>query len=90
VAVSVMMHAGTVKKRKLQLYVTEHQYWLLRQRARKQGSIAAVVRGLIDRSLAPSDAEADLFFRHVAAAKEGSGDAYDAVEAKRDLYRRPM
>ena len=74
--------------RKLQLYVTERQYRLLKQRAGEQGSIAAVVRDLIDRSSVPADAELDPFLQHVIAEKEGSGEPYDADDAKRDLYRR--
>ena len=76
-----------METRKLQLYVTERQYRLLRQRAGQQGSIAGVVRDLIDRSAAPAEVETDPFFQHVAAPKDGSGQPYDAQEAKRDLYR---
>lgn len=79
----------TMETRKVQLYVTERQYRLLKQRADKRGSIAAVVRDLIDQSAIPADAEADPFFQHVIAEKEGSGEPYDAQEAKRDLYQRP-
>jgi hypothetical protein len=78
-----------METRKLQLYVTERQYRLLKQRAGKRGSIAAVVRDLIDQSAIPADAEADPFFQHVIAEKDGSGEAYDAPQAKRDLHRRP-
>lgn len=76
-----------METRKLQLYVTERQYRLLRQRAAQRGSIAGVVRDLIDQSAAPTDVETDPFFQHVAAPKDGSGRTYDAQEAKRDLYR---
>jgi len=48
-----------------------------------------VVRDLIDRSAMPADIEADAFFRHVVAEKDGSGEPYDAQEAKRQLYKRP-
>jgi hypothetical protein len=79
-----------MEMRKLQLYVTERQYRLLKQRAgRRRGSIASVVRELIDRSVLPTEVETDPFFRHVAAPKEGSGQPYEAQEAKRDLYRQP-
>lgn len=79
-----------METRKLQLYVTERQYRLLKQRAgQERGSIASVVRELIDRSVLPTEVEADPFFRHVATIKEGSGQPYEAQEAKRDLYRRP-
>jgi hypothetical protein len=76
-----------METRKLQLYVTERQYRLLRQRAAQRGSIAGVVRDLIDQSAAPAEVETDPFFQHVAAPKDGSGQTYDAQEAKRDLYR---
>jgi hypothetical protein len=75
--------------RKLQLYVTERQYRLLKQRAGSHGSIAAVVRDLIDRSAMPADLEDDPFFRHLIKEKDGSGERYDAQEAKRELYERP-
>lgn len=76
-----------METRKLQLYVTERQYRLLRQRAGQQGSIAGVVRDMIDQSTQPTEAQADPFFRHVAAPKEGSGQPYEAQAAKRDLHR---
>lgn len=76
-----------MESRKLQLYVTEPQYRLLKQRAGERGSIAAVVRDLIDRSVVPEDAQADPFFQHVVADKPGSGQPYDAEDAKRALYR---
>lgn len=79
-----------MENRKLQLYVTEHQYQLLKRRAGAHGSIAAVVREMIDRSVVPSDADADAFVKHVEAAKEGSGRPYSAEEAKNDLYKRTM
>jgi hypothetical protein len=78
-----------MENRKLQLYVTERQYRLLKQRAHAQGSIAAVVRDLIDQSAMPADLEADSFFRHVIRDKDGSGQRYDAQAAKRELYERP-
>ena len=76
-------------RRKLQLYLTERQYMLLKRRAGERGSIAAVVRDLIDRSAMPGDAEADPFFQHVMSEQPGSGQGYDAQEAKRALYERP-
>jgi hypothetical protein len=77
-----------MESRKLQLYVTERQYRLLKQRAARRGSIAAVVRDLIDQSASPADPEADPFFRHLEVTGEGSGEPYDSETAKRDLYRR--
>ena len=76
-------------RRKLQLYLTERQYQLLKRRAGERGSLAGVVRDLIDQSAMPKNAEADPFFQHVMNEKQGSGQPYDAQEAKRTLYKRP-
>lgn len=76
--------------RRVQLYLTEEQYRLLKRRAGESGSIAAVVRDLIDASTDPGDAERDPFYRHLLAEKpEGRGERYTAEEAKRELYREP-
>jgi hypothetical protein len=74
--------------RKVQLYLTEAQYRLLKQRAGKTGSIAQVVRDLVDGTGRPDDPQEDPFFKHVMAPKPASGDATPAGEAKRDLYNR--
>lgn len=74
--------------RKVQLYVTEEQYRLLKQRASRRGSIAQVVRDLIEASVGPADPKADPFYRYLLGEKEGSGRPYRAERAKRDLYRR--
>ncbi len=79
-----------METRKLQLYVTEDQYQLLKQRAGKHGSIAAVVRELIDRSYQPESTVADPFVEWVRAERQGSGDRSTAEQAKRDLYRKPL
>lgn len=75
--------------RKLQLYVTEEQYRLLKQRAEGRGSIARVVRELIEGAGALTDPTRDPFYRHLMSPKRGSGRRYSAERAKRDLYRRP-
>lgn len=75
--------------RKVQLYLTEEQYRLLKQRAGELGSIAAVVRELIDASTRPEHPSADPFYRHLTARKRGSGRPYDAGHAKQELYDRP-
>lgn len=75
--------------RKVQLYLTEAQYRLLKQRAGERGSIAQVVRELIDAAGRPSDYRADPFYRRVVGNKEPSGDTTSAEQAKRDLYRKP-
>lgn len=76
------------ERRKLQLYVSEEQYRYLREQAAgAQRSMAAVVRDLIDEAAAPDDLDDDAFYRHVMTDRPGSGGAYDAEDAKRDLYR---
>ena len=77
------------QKRKLQLYLTEEQYQLLKQRAATRGSIAQVVRDLIDDSGGPRDAGRDPFYRHLMRPGRGGGKRYSAEEAKRELYDRP-
>lgn len=74
--------------RKVQLYLTEAQYRLLKQRAGKSGSIAQVVRDLVDDIGRPNDPSEDSFIKHLMEAKRSSGDRTPAQEAKRDLYRR--
>lgn len=74
--------------RKVQLYLTEDQYRFVKQRAGTSGSIAAVVRELIDEAGRPRDYSNDPFFRHVTDSKEGSGRSYSAELAKRQLHRR--
>jgi hypothetical protein len=75
--------------RKVQLYLTEEQYRLVKQRAGERGSIAQVVRDLIDAAGRPDDVAADPFYRHVMTRRTGSGTRYNAERAKRGLYRRP-
>lgn len=75
--------------RKVQLYLSEAQYRLLKQRAGDQGSIAQVVRDLIDSAGLPDEPHDDAFFRHVMGVAEGTGDRTPAEQAKRDLYSRP-
>lgn len=72
--------------RKVQLYLTEAQYRLLKQRAGKRGSIAQVVRDLVDGAGLPKQPDEDAFVRHVMRAKPGNGDNRPAEEVKRDLY----
>lgn len=75
--------------RKMQLYLTEEQYRLLRQRAGEDGSMARVVRDLIDDATRPKEPTADPFYRRVLGPSEPSGSSYSGERAKRDLYRRP-
>lgn len=74
--------------RKLQLYVTEEQYRFVKQRA-GEGSMAQVVRDLIDAAALPADPRTDPFYRHLTEDRPGSGARYHAEEAKRELHRRP-
>jgi Tfp pilus assembly PilM family ATPase len=78
------------RRRKLQLYLTESQYQLLKRWAGERGSLAGVVRDLIDQAATPMDAEADPFFQHVMSDKERGGQPYEAQEAKRALNQRPV
>lgn len=73
-------------RRKLQLYITEEQYQLLKQRAGRRGSLAQAVRDLIDASGGPRDVEGDSFYRHLMRPGPGSGKPYAAQDAKRELY----
>ena len=75
--------------RKIQLYLTEQQYQVLKQRAGDSGSIAGAVRDLVDASGAPADPHADPFFQFLTREKKPSGRAYNAGDAKRELYKRP-
>lgn len=45
------------------------------------------LRDLIDQPAAHPEVETDPFFQHVVVLKDGSGRPYDALGAKRDLYR---
>lgn len=75
-------------KRKVQLYLTEEQYRFVKQRAGTSGSIAQVVRDLIDEAGRPSDPTRDPFYRHLMSDGPGSGRSYAAEDAKRELYER--
>jgi hypothetical protein len=75
-------------RRKVQLYLTQEQYLLLKQRAGEGGSIAQVVRDLIDTSSMPADPSNDPFYAHVVGRRGGSGRSYDAESAKRELRKQ--
>jgi len=76
-------------KRKIQLYLTEEQYQVLKQRSGDSGSIAAAVRDLVDASGVPADPKSDPFFQYLTRKRKPSGTPYDAGDAKRELYERP-
>lgn len=75
--------------RKVQLYLTEEQYRILKQRAGDRGSLAQVVREMVDASKRPTEPTKDPFFRHLMSKKTGSGPSFSAEQAKRDLYKQP-
>ena len=80
-------HDRMRRRRKLQLSVSAEQYRYLRERAGTQGSMAAVVRELIEQAMSPTGLEDDPFYRHVMTDRPGSGRSYDAEAARRELYR---
>ena len=73
----------------MQIYLTDAQYRFVKQRAGERGSITGVVRALIDAAAAPAEPTEDPFYRHLLAPKGVSGEAYDAADAKRELYSEP-
>jgi hypothetical protein len=75
-------------KHRTQLYLDEGQYRWLQQRAGKSGSIAAVVRELIDAERGrPADPAADPLLRFLVAEAPGEGHSGTSVETlDRDLY----
>jgi hypothetical protein len=77
-------------KHRTQLYLDEGQYRWLRQRAGKSGSIAAVVRELIDAERAClSDPTADPLLRYLADEAPAQGRAKTSVTTlDRDVYGR--
>jgi hypothetical protein len=77
-------------KHRTQLYLDEGQYRWLKQRAGDSGSIAAVVRELIDaeraRRLDPAE---DPLLRYLVSEAPGEGRGRTSVESlDRDLYGR--
>ena len=75
-------------KHRTQLYLEEGQYRWLRQRAGKAGSIAAVVRELIDAERARlADPAADPLLRFLVEESPGRGSEGTSVSTlDRDLY----
>ena len=77
-----------VMRHRTQLYLDPDQYRWLRQRAGRRGSIAAVVRELIDeaRSRRPSATD-DPLIRYLAEETPANAGAPSTVETlDRDLY----
>lgn len=77
-------------KHRTQLYLDDAQHRWLRQRAGKSGSIAAVVRELIDAERARRpDPAADPLLSYLVADAPGRGAAATSVTTlDRDLYGR--
>lgn len=77
-------------KHRTQLYLDEAQHRWLRQRAGNSGSIAAVVRELIDAERARRpDLAADPLLRYLVDESPGRGKAGSSVTTlDRDLYGR--
>lgn len=77
-------------KHRTQLYLDEAQHRWLRQRAGKSGSIAAVVRELIDAERARRpDPVADPLLSYLVADAPGRGAEESSVSTlDRDLYGR--
>jgi hypothetical protein len=77
-------------KHRTQLYLNEAQHRWLRQRAGKSGSIAAVVRELIDAErLRKPSLTADPLLSYLVEAEPGRGPMETSVaKLDRDLYGR--
>lgn len=83
---AIMLYSSM--KHRTQLYLNEGQYRWLRQRAGAAGSIAAVVRELIDAERARlADPAADPLLRFLVDESPGKGAAGTSVTTlDRDLY----
>ncbi len=75
--------------RKLQIYLSDEEYQYLKQAAGQRGSMAGVVRQLIENARRARYPIEDPFYRHIVLEKEGDTRPYDAEDAKRELYRQP-
>lgn len=87
-AAELMLYSSM--KHRTQLYLDEAQYRWLRQRAGESGSIAAVVRELIDAERARRlDPTADPLLRYLVEEAPGQGqDGTSVSTLDRDLYGR--
>jgi len=75
-------------RRRTQLYLEEDQYRWLKQQAGRKGSIASVVRDLIDRARnRPRDPARDPLVRYLLDEPPARGKTRSSVETlDRDLY----
>jgi hypothetical protein len=72
-----------------QLYLDDDQYRWLRQRAGRKGSIAGVVRALIDDARRSTPIEDDSLIRYLADEPPAEGAVPSSVtDVDRDLYGR--
>ncbi len=76
--------------RRTQLYLDEAQYRWLKSQAERRGSIAAVVRGLIDGARGrQEDVSGDPLIRHLLADAPGNDKQRSTVQTlDDDLYGR--
>lgn len=76
------------KLHRTQIYISEEQYQYLKQTARKEGSIAKVIRNLIDEKLsAPKNYLADPLYKWVKKPiKSGVSDL--GIEHDKHLYEQ--
>ena len=81
-----MLYSGM--RHRTQLYLDDDQYRWLKQRAGQRGSIAGVVRELIDAArLRRRSAAQDPLLRYLIEEEPGDGGAPSTVETvDRDLY----
>jgi hypothetical protein len=85
-----MLYAVNMPEHRTQLYLDEAQYRWLKRRAEDAGSIAAVVRQLIDSARGGSGtASDDPFLRYLLVEPPGRGAPGTTVESlDDDLYSR--
>lgn len=74
-------------RHRTQLYLDEDQYRWLRQRAGRTGSIAGVVRRLIDEARRPASIDDDPLIEYLATAPPAESSGRSTVtDLDRDLY----
>lgn len=84
-----LLYAACCMSRRTQLYLDEAQYGWLKRQAGQQGSIAGVVRRLIDDARTPrSPTQPDPFVEYLLDEPPGQGHAETSVTTlDRDVYR---
>jgi len=76
-------------QRRLQIYISQNQYDVLKRKAVAGKSMAAVVRDMIDAADRLTDRGSDPLYTYVMAERPGSGPAYRASDAKTRLHKTP-